>query len=37
MLINCVVYQRGTKLADIPVDQIGDYISRPDTFVWVAL
>lgn len=37
MLINCVVYQNGTKLADIPVGEISDYIGRPDTFVWVAL
>ncbi|QTN26221.1 magnesium and cobalt transport protein CorA [Rhodoferax sp. AJA081-3] len=37
MLINCVVYQHGTKLADIPVSEISDYIAKPDTFVWVAL
>lgn len=37
MLINCVVYQNGTKLADIPVTEISDYICRPDAFVWVAL
>ncbi|HZV67734.1 MAG TPA: magnesium/cobalt transporter CorA [Telluria sp.] len=37
MLINCVVYQDGKKLADIPVDAISDYIGRPDCFVWVAL
>lgn len=37
MLINCVVYQNGTKLADIPVGEISDYIGRPHTFVWVAL
>ena len=37
MLINCVVYQNGTKLADISVSEISEYISRPDTFVWVAL
>lgn len=37
MLINCVVYQNGTKLADIPVGDISDYLSRPDTFVWVAM
>ena len=37
MLINCVVYQNGTKLADIPVSDISDYIGRPDAFVWVAL
>ena len=37
MLINCVVYEDGTKLADIPVADISDYISRPGCFVWVAL
>lgn len=37
MLINCVVYQNGTKLADIPVSAISDYIAKPDAFVWVAL
>jgi magnesium transporter len=37
MLINCVAYQNGTKLADITVPEISDYISRPDCFVWVAL
>ncbi len=37
MLINCVVYQQGAKLADIPVQQINEYLARPDTFVWVAL
>jgi magnesium transporter len=37
MLINCVVYQEGKKLAEIPVDAISDYIAKPDCFVWVAL
>ena len=37
MLINCAVYQSGTKLADIPVSEICDYLAKPDTFVWVAL
>lgn len=37
MLINCVVYQDGTKLADIPVSEVSDHIARPDTFVWVAM
>ena len=37
MLINCVAYQHGAKLADIDVDSISDYIARPDCFVWVAL
>ena len=37
MLINCVVYQDGKKLADISVDDISDYVTRDDCFVWVAL
>ena len=37
MLINCIAYQHGRKLADIPVEDISDYLQQPDTFVWVAL
>lgn len=37
MLINCVAYQHGRKLADIPVEAISDYLIKPDCFVWVAL
>ena len=37
MLINCVAYQDGQKLADIPVEEISDYMEKPETFVWVAL
>ena len=37
MLINCVVYEDGSKLADIQVSEIGEYLSRPGCFVWVAL
>ena len=37
MLINCVAYQEGKKLADVRVENISDYVSRPDCFVWVAL
>jgi len=37
MLINCVAYQDGRKLADIPVEDISDYVARQDAFVWVAL
>ena len=37
MLINCVAYQNGTKLKDIPVADISDYIQSQDCFVWVAL
>jgi len=37
MLVNCVAYQNGRKLGDIPVDDISEYVKRPDCFVWVAL
>jgi magnesium transporter len=37
MLINCVVYKEGRRLADTSVDDISDYASQPDCFVWVAL
>jgi magnesium transporter len=37
MLVSCVAYQNGRKLADIPIDDISEYVSRPDCFVWVAL
>ena len=37
MLISCVAYQDGRKLADIPIEDISEYVSRPDCFVWVAL
>ena len=37
MLINCVVYQDGKRLAEITPREIHDYVSRPDCFVWVAL
>jgi magnesium transporter len=37
MLINCVAYENGSKLADIPIAEISDYLKRPDCFVWVAL
>jgi magnesium transporter len=37
MLINCVAYQNGVKLTDLPVEEISDYLVRPDCFVWVAL
>ena len=37
MLINCVVYQEGRKLADIDEREISEYLARPGCFVWVAL
>ena len=37
MLINCVAYQEGKKLSDVPVEDISEYLKQPDAFVWVAL
>src|SRR5512134_2478287 len=37
MLVNCVAYERGNKLADIETTEIRDYLLRPNCFVWVAL
>jgi magnesium transporter len=37
MLINCVAYQDGKRLAEISPNEIHSYVSRPDCFVWVAL
>ena len=37
MLINCVAYENGHKLADVPVAQISEYLKRPECFVWVAI
>ena len=37
MLVNCVAYQEGTKLSDIPKEAISEYVKRPDCFVWVAM
>ena len=37
MLINCVTYENGSRLADIAVEEISDYLARPECFIWVAL
>jgi magnesium transporter len=37
MLINCVAYEDGKKLADVPVEDISDYLNRPGCFIWVGL
>ena len=37
MLISCVAYENGRKLADIPIEDISEYVKRPDAFVWVAM
>lgn len=37
MLINCIAYHEGKKLRDISIEEISDYLERPEYFVWVAL
>jgi magnesium transporter len=37
MLVNCVVYRDGHKLKEIAAREIHEYLSHPDSFVWVAL
>src|SRR5258708_10331543 len=37
MLINCVAYQAGRRLAEIDKREISDYVARQDCFVWVAV
>ncbi|HSD61790.1 MAG TPA: magnesium and cobalt transport protein CorA, partial [Burkholderiales bacterium] len=37
MLVTCVAYENGTKLAEISTEEISEYLKRPDCFVWVAL
>jgi len=37
MLVNCVAYQEGKRLADVDKREIRNYLARPGTFVWVAL
>ena len=37
MLVNCVAYEHGARLADLAPETISDYLARPNCFVWVAL
>jgi magnesium transporter len=37
VLINCVAYRDGKKLADIPVSEIHLFVNEPGCFVWVAI
>ena len=37
MLVSCVAYQDGKKLADIEKKDISDYVRRPGCLLWVAL
>jgi magnesium transporter len=37
LLIACAAYEDGNKLADCPIDDISEFVSKPGCFVWVAL
>jgi magnesium transporter len=37
MLVNCVAYKQGQRLADIALRDVKHYMSQPGCFVWVAL
>ncbi len=37
MLINCVAYEDGQKISDIPIEDISEHINQRGRFVWVAL
>ena len=37
MLVNCVAYEDGRKVADIELQAIHTYLARPGCFIWVAL
>ncbi len=37
MLVNCVAYRNGERVADIPLQEIHAHLVGPGAFVWVAL
>ncbi len=37
MIVNCVAYDRGQKLSDIPLSEVRSQLVKRDCFVWVAL
>src|ERR1035437_7992975 len=37
MLINCVAYRNGVKLAEPSIEDISEYRKQPDCLIWVAL
>jgi magnesium transporter len=37
MLINCVAYQDGKRLSEVPVEKISEFLHSPGRFVWIAL
>lgn len=37
MIVNCVAYEHGRRIADIPLEDLQAFPMRPGVFVWVAL
>jgi magnesium transporter len=37
MIVNCVAYDRGQKLSDIPLSEVRSHLANRDCFVWVAV
>jgi magnesium transporter len=37
MIVNCIVYRDGKRLREADIDEIGDLLRQPDTFVWLGL
>ncbi|MDQ6618830.1 MAG: magnesium/cobalt transporter CorA [Pseudomonadota bacterium] len=37
MIVSCVLYEQGRKVAEIPPEDISEYITREHAFVWVGL
>jgi magnesium transporter len=37
MIVNCVAYADGRRVADIDLEAISDYVEQPGHFVWVGL
>jgi len=37
MIVNCVAYERGKKLSEIPMSEVRSHLDQREHFVWVAL
>jgi magnesium transporter len=37
MIVNCVAYERGQKLSDVPLTEVRSHLAQREHFVWVAL
>jgi magnesium transporter len=36
-VVNCVAYERGTRLGEVDLGDIQDTLRRPETFIWIGL